>query len=101
MDLDWQRILKEGSRDTLLSIQERLDHIVLLETALDLALNVGVLHLFVLFDDVFDLLDDSLEGPVSKFSSNTHILLLIGELDLLELLHKLCHIEHGHPSASE
>ena len=84
-----------------MSTRELTDDGVVVKSALDLALDKGVLHFLFVLDDVFDLLDDAFECPLRQICRHLHVLLLALKFDLLHLLHEVRHLKHTRPTLSE
>ena len=84
-----------------MTASELTDDCVVVQATLNLALDVGVFDLFVLFDDILDLLHDTFECPLSQVCRHLHVLLLALKFDLLNLLHEVSHLDHGGTAALE
>ena len=76
-------------------VEELADDSVLIEPALNLGLNGSVLHLFVLLNDLLDLVDDSFEGPLCEVSGHLHARQLAVELNFLDILEKVGQLNQG------
>jgi hypothetical protein len=87
--------------DTRVLAQELIDHCVVVQARLNLILDNRVLDFFVLLDDVLDLGDDALKGPLSEVCRHLHALLLARQLLVLYFLKEVAHLEHCGTSLSE
>jgi len=76
--------------------QESGNNGLVVKSTLNFALDVGVFDFLIFLDDVFDLLDDTLEGPLGQLGGDAHIFLLVSHLYLLHVLHEVAHLEEGH-----
>ena len=81
--------------------EELLDDGIVVESALYLALDVGVFDFFVLLDNVLNLTNNALESPFCELGRHSHILLLAVQLHFLDLLHHVRHFKKLSSAAIE
>jgi hypothetical protein len=100
LDQNAERVLKElgvraGRRVEL--GDELFDSLISLKHLLNFVGNLRVLYLFLNLDDVLDLVDDVIESPLKEFSSDPHVVNLLGYLNHVSLIHELLHFSTSEP----
>ena len=81
--------------------EELLDDGIVVESALYLALDVGVFDFFVLLDNILNLTNNAFESPFCELGRHSHILLLAVQLHFLDLLHHVRHFKKLNSAAIE
>ncbi len=71
-----QGILQEVRLNTSVLTQELVDDSVVVQTTLNLVLDVGVLHFFVLLNDCLNFVNHALKRPISQVGCHLHVLAL-------------------------
>lgn len=94
--MDGQGVLQEADINAAVGVKEASNDGVLVQATLNLSLNQRMLHLFVLLDNLLNLVDNALESPLGKVSGHLHALALAVQLHFLDILEELRELSQGH-----